>query len=241
MVHYRGVDYPCRAHDVSRTGAMLRGGIPWPNAPTVDFTLASPGHDLSVRLEGRVVRIGPGPDGDETLLGVEFQDPSPADRAEVEALLSRLLEDPLESILAALPKDAAPGKVRETLDTIPEPHRIALASHADRTERDRLAHDRSPRVQEALARNPNQTPPELLALATRPNLQPSTLELLARIARDRRDEELRHRVLGHRRVPPTLVRTELDRMDVAEARRLAARSGLPASLRTELARRARGH
>ena len=72
VVHYRGRDYPCRAHDLSRTGVMLLGGIPWPSDETVAFKLKAPSGDLYLELSGRVARVSEDGEGDGTALALEF-------------------------------------------------------------------------------------------------------------------------------------------------------------------------
>lgn len=239
VVHYRGVDYPCRAWDLSRSGALLRGGIPWPGEASIRFTLASPAHDIEIRLEGRVARLERAPSGEDTVLGVEFVDPAPEIRASLEALLARVIEDPLPAVLDGLPREASPEAIRAALDGVSEAHRIALAVHGDLRQRERMRHDRSPRVLDALARNPNLTPPELHALAVSPALLPGTLERLVRLARDRSDEELRHRVVIHPRLPASVARSVIATMEPAEVRRLASRTRVPASLQSAIAERTR--
>ena len=74
VVHYRGRDYTCTAHDLSRTGVMLLGGIPWPADEIVQFRLDTPNGDLYVELSGRVARVSadqlPAPERDAVQLAV---------------------------------------------------------------------------------------------------------------------------------------------------------------------------
>ena len=233
----RGVEYRGLAHNLSRNGALIRGAFPWPAEGAVEVRITSAGGDLRVHLWGRVVRVGEASAGQQTEVALEFLEVDARTRDALEALIARVVEGSLPAALAALPADAGPDAIRSALESIPVPHRIALAARAALPEREFLRHDPSPDVLHALARNPTLGVREVRALAVHPNLRPPTLAQLASSPRWRADEEIRHRLLANPRLPAGSVEELLAGMDRVELRRLADRPGIPSALRSALARR----
>jgi len=236
-VHYREVDYPCRAHDLSRSGVLLRGGIPWPAEGRAEFTLRSGHGDVSVRLEGTVARIGAGDAPDETELALTFDPPDERARPALEALLARLVEGQWPAALDDLPAGAPDEAVRSALESVPLAHRVGLALRAGPRERDILRRDSAPQVLDALARNPTLLPSEARALAGLPNLSPAALRHLVNHPNRSGDETLRHLVVTHPHTPLDLAEGLVSEMADDEIRRLSARPGVPPAIRAKLTRR----
>jgi hypothetical protein len=233
----RGVEYHGLAHNLSREGALIRGAFPWPAEGAVEVRIQSAGGDLRVHLWGRVVRVGEAAGGEQTEVALEFLRLDDRTRDELDSLVARVVEGNVPASLAALPAGAPPAEIREALEIVPVPHRIALAARAALPEREFLQHDPNPDVLHALARNPTLFVREARALAINPAARPPTLDHLASSRRWRTDEETRHRLLANPRLPARTAEALLSAMDEAEARRLAARPGIPSTLRSTLARR----
>ncbi len=232
-----GVEYPGLAHNLSRNGVLIRGEFPRPVESAVEVRIASAGGDLQVHLWGRVVRVGEAAAGARTEVALEFLRLDDRTRDGLEALVARVVEGHLPAALAALPSGAPPGTIREALETVPVPHRIALAARAPLPVREFLHHDPSPDVLHALARNPTLVVREVRALASNPAVRPPTLDHLAASPGWREDEETRHRLLANPRLPARTAVALLAGMNEAELRRLSSRAGIPSTLRATLARR----
>ncbi len=235
-VHYRGVDYPCRAHDLSRSGALLRGGIPWPSELEVGFALLSGTGDLELELQGRVARIEEDPSDEGTVLAIEFVNLSPEQTDGLERLLSRVIEGHAPAIDAVRP-GTPPHEIRKVLEAIPLPHRVTLAARANPREREVLRHDIHPTVLESLARNPGLLVSEARALASSPHLMSTTLEILAADPRWQRDDEVRIAIAANPRVVAPLAEKVIASLGTLALRRLLASPSLNDELRVKILRR----
>jgi hypothetical protein len=236
-VHLPKNDYPCTAHNLSRSGALLAGRFPRLTGYRVEVSIGYPQGEVNLRLAGRVVRTRDVEDGQQKL-ALEFVELTEERREALEALLARIIEGHCPAPIEALKPGAAPDQVRRALELVPVPHRISLAARANPRERLFLRQDPHPQVLEALARNPNLLPAEARALAAVPHLQPSTLELLSRDPRWAKDDEVRAALLSHPRIPPTLVQKIVDGADPQSVMKLAQVPGIPSAIRMQLKRRA---
>lgn len=241
-LRYRGEEYACEAHNLSRNGALLKGAFPRPIDNAVEFSLRSPHGEISIDLlRGRVVRVSEEEDGQVICLGLEFLDLSDQDRDRLEKLIARLIEGHAPAQLEKLRPGAPAHEVRKALEAIPLAHRIALASHANPKERAFLKEDQHPKVLESLARNPNLLIAEARALLQSIHLIPSTLELLANDSRWKQDQELRILIATHKNTPVVLAERLVRDMPVPMLKQVMQRPGLNPTLRTKLTRRlARG-
>src|SRR5580765_1282149 len=179
----------CAAVNVSRSGALLVGSFPVPTAEPLELTLQTPNAQLSLTLPARIIRVGPGPDGDGHELAVEFIAIDDRRRDPLEIFLARLLEAPQPGPLESLRPGAPPQEVKKALEAIPLPQRIALAQRAELRQREYLRQDQHPAVLEAVVRNPNLTLPEARAIAGHLALPGSAVDLLAADPRFKNDEE----------------------------------------------------
>jgi hypothetical protein len=242
VVHYRGSDYACSVLNLSRSGALLKGEIPWPEDETVSFALKVPRLDEFVELTGRVARVYQDDDDGGTCLALAYSELSGELRDRIEALLSRVIEsrpagDGIESLTPGTP----PHEIRKALEAMPLPKRIALAARATPKERGFLVHDPHPQVLEALARNPNLAATETHKIVNAIHVASSTLQVLADDPRWAKDVELRIIIATHPRVPIPLAERLIRDMNVHALRKLLARPTLNPSLRTGIKRRiARG-
>ena len=239
VLHLPKNDYDCTAYNLSRTGTLLSGRFPRLIGYRVEVSFRQPNGGLTLRLPGQVVRARRETDGMQHI-ALEFMELSDERRDVLEVLVARLIEGhapaPLEALLPGMPLP----EVRNALEQVPVPHRIALAVRATPREREFLKYDTHPQVLEALARNPSLRPAEARELATAPLLQPSTLELLARDPRWAKDEEVKLAVVSHPRAPLTLARRVVEGLSALTLKKLLARPGVPPSIRTQLQRRTRG-
>jgi hypothetical protein len=241
LLRYRGAEYACEAHNLSRNGVLLKGAFPRPIDNAVEFSLSTPHGDISLDMRGRVVRVTDEENGQVICLGLQFLDVGDRDRERLETLISRLLEGQAPAPLEKLRPGAPTHEVRKALESIPLPHRIALAARANPKERAFLREDQHPKVLESLARNPNLLQAEARALAASIHLIPSTLELLANDMRWQQDQELRIIIATHARTPLVLAERLLAKMPAPALRQVLQRPGLNPTLRTQLTRRlARG-
>jgi hypothetical protein len=162
-------------------------------------------------------------------------------RTKLEDLLARCMEAQSPAPLETLLPGAPPHEVRRVLDTIPLPHRIALAAHAGPREREFLRQDQHPQVLESLARNPNLLMAEARVIAANPLLAPSTLDVLAADPRWARDEELRVAVATHPRVPMPLAERIVKDLPQPALRKILHRPSTNPAIREKVVRRlARG-
>jgi hypothetical protein len=155
VLHAGGEDLVCRAHNVSRSGALLTGSLPSIQSETVGVTFRLPVGDFSLRLPGRVVRCLDDDENGSVSLGLEFQDLGEEDREGLEVLIARIMEGGHPGPIELLKPGATSQEIRDALEQVPIAHRIALAFRANLREREILLKDTRPPVLEALARNPN--------------------------------------------------------------------------------------
>lgn len=231
-VRFDGRTYTCEAQDLSRSGVLLTGAMPWPSDRIVELTLRSPGGDLELRASVRVTRVVS--DEATTRIGVEFRGLSAGQLAALESLVARVIEDRVPAPLAALPAGATPQQIRETLLSVPLAHRVTLAARALPADREILFHDPSPQVLDALARNPRTLNHEVRRLLQRRDLLPSTLEALARDGRFMADEEIKLFVITHPRSPFSLVDPLVTGLSPAARERVLRRPGLNPGIRAKL-------
>ena len=234
-LHYRGRAYSCGAHNLSRTGVLLVGQIPWPAEDEVDITLKSPTGDLELVLRGHPARIGEDDQDRGTQLALEFMDITEAQRGALEILLSRVIEGHTPGPLEGLRPGAPPQEVRKAIEAVPLTHRITLAGRATTPrERDLFRQDPHPLVLESLARNPSLIQAEACALASVPHLLPSTLEILAHDPRWTRDEEIRVLLSSHPRIALPLAERLVADLKPPVLKRIMRRSGVNPILREKL-------
>ncbi len=234
-------EFPCLAHNLSRTGALLVGTFPPPPGEEIAFVLRTPAGDMDQRFEGRVARLEAGDEAGELRLAVEFVALDEMQKQVLERMVSRVAEGLSPGALQALRPGATAPEIRKALATVPVPHRIALAGRAGPREREFLRHDTHPAVLEALVRNPNILPSEIRSLLDVIHLQPSTLEAIAADARWSRDEGVRILVGAHPSTPPPLVERVIAGLEPHSLRKLLARASLNPALRDRILKRlARG-
>lgn len=242
-LHYRGVDYECRSENLSRTGVLLRGGLPWPSDETVGFSLDPPGGGLPVELRGRIARIAEDESGEGTTIALEFADLEPAMLSDLEGLVSRVIgaagEDDAPT-LDSLKPGASPIAVRKVLESIPLSDRIALAVRASPKERDILRQDTHPQVLEALARNPNILPAEAHHLVASRSIGNGALEILLRDNRWVRDEQLRAKIVAHPKLPVAIAEQTLGSLSQGAMRQMLKGSSLHPNLRRKIIARLTG-
>jgi hypothetical protein len=231
----RGV-FSCRAENLSRTGVLLVGELPLDAGPTVRVTLASAAEDLKLTIPGRVVRVLPDPEEGQHRLGIDFDEIRDADRRVLEDLVSRVMEG-----MAPAAFDLRPGasaeEVRDALERVPLPHRVALAARAQVRDREILMHDANPMVLDALARNPQLNPLEFRALLRVRNLLPRTLQALARDGRWTGSEEQRILLASHPNMPFPDAERLATSLSTEGRRQLVQRPGVNPTLRMKLGQR----
>lgn len=237
-VHLPKNDYPCTAHNLSRSGALLVGRFPRLTGYRVEVSIGHALGDVGLRLAGRVVRTRDADDGQQKL-ALQFVELTEERRETLEALVARIIEGHSPASIEALKPGATADEVRRALELVSVPHRVSLAARANPRERLFLRQDPHPQVLEALARNPNLLPAEARALATVPHLLPSTLELLSRDPRWAKDGEVVAAVLSHPRIPPTLAQKIVDALEPQTVMKLTQVPGIPSAIRMQLTRRAR--
>jgi len=241
ILRYDGAEYTCEAHNLSRSGVLLRGEIPRPEDVAVEFTLRYPSGNITLDLRGRVVRVYDVEHGEGTCLGLEFLEIQEDKKTRLESLIARVVEGQAPAPLERLKPGTPPHEVRKVLKSIPLPHRIALAARANPKERGYLRTDQHPKVLESLARNPNLLPAEARALAGSIHLLPSTLDLLLNDQRWKNDQELRILIATHKRTPLILAEKLVSGMKPPELKKVLQRPGLHQTLRIKITRRlARG-
>jgi hypothetical protein len=232
-----GQAFACEAHNISRNGVLLVGEIPVPSAQLVEFSLTAPTGNLTVRLSGRIIRVGPEPSGGGLAIALEFVDLDDAKRDDLELLLARILEAPPAGPLDSLKPGATPQEIKKALESIPLPQRMGLATRAGLRDREFLRLDTHPAVLEALARNPSLTVAEARALATSAYLMPGTLDALSNDVRFRGDDEIRMAIAVHPRVSiGTAERVTAD-FKTPQLKKLLAKPGLNQRLREKLFKR----
>jgi len=242
VVHYHGQDYNCSAHNLSRTGALLRGSVPWPSDESVEISIASGTGDLTLRTRGRVRRVDVEESEEGRLLriGVEFGDLDDEQSRVLEALVARVVEGVSPAALESLHAEATADQIREALEKIPVAHRMSLAARGSAREREILMNDPNPQVLEAVARNPKLLPKDVMALLRIHNILPSTLEILGRDARLAQHEELRVLIASHPKAGLTLARNVAKDLSPEGQAKLLRRPGVHPTLRLEIGRTAKG-
>lgn len=238
VLHLAQRDHPCEAHDLSRSGVLLVGELPWPSTLEVELTLRTAAADLELRLGGSVQRLGSNPETAATNIAVEFAPLDELRRGVLDALVARVVEGVAPAALSALEPGASEQEIRDALAKVSLAHRIALAARATHPrEREILLHDTNPQVLESLARNPNLLPREVRALLRLHTLVPTTLDLLGRDPRWAGDDELKVTIAAHPRTPPATAERVLATLGPDGVRRALQRPGLSPALRAKLATR----
>jgi len=231
MIH-SGNEYPCEAANLSREGTLVVGRFPIPADKRVRLSLQTASGDLSFQADCLIAHVAR--EGEETSAGLKFGDLDRAQKTTLEAIISRVIEGGAPGPLAALGPDARPDEIRTALEKIPIAHRMALAQRAASAERGFLRLDTNPQVLEALARNPNLTPPEVMALAKNRLITPATVELIARDARWRKIEELRITLVTHPQIQLSLAESIVATFSDQTMDKVLARPGLHPALRLRL-------
>ena len=239
-LHYEGKDFPCVGKSVSRTGVLLEGHIPWPADAEVEVTLRTPTGDLRLDATGRVVHVFHTDDVGAIRLGLEFERLTDEQRRTLESLVNRVTESVSPAPLEMLPRGAPLSRVRAALESIPVPHRITLAQRAQLKERVFLREDTNLQVLEGLARNPNISLLEVKILIRKPQLLPTTIELVARDPRWAKEEELNIVLATHPRVSLMVAEEVVSRMNGRSLKKVLRAPGLNPMLRTKLLARFSG-
>ena len=235
VVYYRSREYVCMAHDLSRTGVLLLGGIPWPSGETVQFRLDTPSGDLHLELSGRVVRVSEDKSGHGTALALEFSTLAEDEKQNLETILHRVIEGHSPTLLSEIDPDSPAREIQTGLGAIPLPHRIGLASRAISTrERELLRNDIHPQVLEALARNPNLLESELHALLKNIHILPRTLEQIATDTRWNDKQDVLVEIIAHIRAPLPLADRLLQKLSQPALRKLIRKPGLNSTILSKL-------
>ena len=234
ILHLRDEDVECRAHNISKSGALLVAVPPPAVDLSVEVTFRLPHGSFETRLPGRLVRVGPESEDGERELALEFGSLDENQADELEILVARVIEGghpaPIEMLRPGMPAH----EIRHALEEVPLPHRVALATRANPREREFLMHDPKPQVLEALARNPNLLLQQARELASNRTLLATTLELLARDRRWANDEEVQIRIVTHPRVPLPLAEQMIKGMKATTVRKVVQRPGIHPGLRSRL-------
>ncbi|MBD3868237.1 MAG: PilZ domain-containing protein [Acidobacteria bacterium] len=235
VVHYRGRDYSCTAHDLSRTGVMLLGGIPWPSDESVRFRLDAPTGDLHLELSGRVARVSEDKDRKGTALALEFDSITQNERLELEAILQRLIEGQAPGLLAGINPGSPEREIRNALEAIPVSERSSLALRSLRPpDREILIHDGHLLVLDALARNPHLLESELLALLKNINLLSRTVEQIAANGRWKNRPDVLFEIICHVRTPLPLAENLVPQLSRPKLLLLRQKPNLHANIRNKL-------
>jgi hypothetical protein len=232
-----GSAHPCRAHDLSRNGVLLTGDLPIPEVPEVRVRLTSRSGDLTVSTQARVVHAGKNEDGTETRIGLEFLEIDEAVRNTLEALVSRVVEGMTPAALDDLADNAQPAEIRNALERVPLAHRVALAKRGLPKQRELLFHDTHLQVLDALARNPNLLPHEVVTLLRMPSLPPHTLAALAKDPRWRSHEQVGVMISTHRNTPLPVAEEVVSRLRPGSVQKVLRSPGLHEALKVKLLRR----
>jgi len=187
ILHHDGQAYKCEAANLSRSGVLLTGELPHLSGEKVRATLASAAGDLHVEIVCVVAHVREQPEG--RAVGLQFRGMTDDDKKNLERLISRVVEGSAPAPIMQLKPGARPNEIREALQKMPVVHRMTLAARAMAKERGYLLEDNNPQVLEALARNPNINLTEIKLLARNQLLLPTTLEIMAKDPRWKRDEE----------------------------------------------------
>lgn len=237
VLHDEGADHPCEAHNLSRTGVLLVGTLPTPKVgASVHVTLRTAAGDLELAATGRVTRVIGDPQGEESQVAVEFLLDG-ASKETLELLIARVVEGGSPAVLEALPRNATAQQIRNALEKVPLPHRVALAARGMTHERELVLHDPSPQVIEALVRNPHLLQTEVRAILRLPTLSPQTLEVLSRDPRWHGSEELKVLIASHHAAPFSVADRLASAMSKDAVRKLLQHSGLNPAVREKLVRK----
>ncbi len=235
VVHYRGRDYPCTANDLSRTGVMLVGGIPWPADETVSFRLEAPSGDLQAELSGRVARVSEHEDNSSTALALEFDSITQEERLRLESILQRLIERNPPGPLSHINPGSPAREIRNALGLIPVPLRTTIAIRSlSSSEREILLHEVHPLVLDSLARNPHLRESELLALLDNIHLMSRTLEQIAASQRWKDKPDVLLEIICHVRTPLPLAEQMVQLLPLPALRLLNRRPNLHTVIRNKL-------
>jgi hypothetical protein len=173
-------------------------------------------------------------EGGPAKLGLQFRDLTSSQEELVESMVYRVMEGMAPAALAALPKKASAGEIRQALANIPLPHRIMLARRGQLKERQVIRHDSNPEVLEALARNPNILLPEILALARMRHIAPGTVSTMAKDQRWAGNEELKILLATHPRVTFATAERIVSSLSEAALERIIRKPGLQPGVRKKL-------
>jgi hypothetical protein len=231
---HEGKEHPCVARDLGRSGVLLIGELPTPASPDVEAIISTPTGDLELRVTAALVHAQRDEEEGETKLGLQFQDLTAKQKETVETMVYRVMEGMAPAALAALPKKASAGEIRQALNNIPIPHRIMLARRGQLDERATIRHDGNPDVLDALARNPNILLPEILALARVRHLAPATVTLMSEDPRWAGNEELKLLLATHPRATFQTADKIASSLSDLALQRLLRRSGLQPGVRKKL-------
>jgi len=241
VVHYRGRDYPCRAFDLSRSGVLLQGGIPWPADDQIDFRLDTPVGDRQLELVGRVVRIHEIEGDEETAIALEFKPQGAGEERLLESILQRVIEGHSPVLLGEINPGDTVEQIRKKLEQIPVAHRVGLATRSSIPhEREILRGDPDPGVLDALSRNPNVLEVEIRLLLKNKLLLPRTLAQIAADSRWLRNYDLLALAIAHHRATLPMAEKHLGRMPPPELQKLMRKPGVSPALLAELRRRTSG-
>src|SRR5262245_28697719 len=91
-LHMAGASYALGAENLTRPGILPGGSPPTAFEGRVDISLRLPGGGRTIRIPGRIVRDQLEDSTGKRRIGVAFLEPNPAQAADLEALVARLLE-----------------------------------------------------------------------------------------------------------------------------------------------------
>ncbi len=239
VLTWEGDDYVCLAGDLSRSGVLLTGNLPSSSGPLVTVSLSSVAGDLRLTAVGQVARVIEDHENGEVRLGVTFDELTDRQRETLESLVARVVEGVSPAALESLPPDAQPRQIREALERIPVAHRASVAARGAVREREIMLHDSDPQVLDALARNPNLTPPEARVLLRARQLLPRTLQHLARDGRWTGSDEFKLHIACHPNAPLAVAERLVEGLSPDGRRRALVQPGLNPTLRMKLGQKAR--
>jgi len=227
----------CEAQNLSRSGVLLVGEFRPFEAETLEVALKASTGSLTVTLTGRVIRVESDPAGTDQTVALEFVGMDAPRREALDMLLARMLEAPAATAFDDLKPGARPQEIKQALEAIPLPQRIALSSRASAKEREYLRSDTHPAVLEALVRNAGLAVAEARLIATSIYLLSGTLDALANDPRFRDDEELRIAIASHPRVTMATAEKVTANLKPPQLKKILAKPGLNQLLREKLFRR----
>ncbi len=193
ILHDRGIAYPCVTSNLSRSGALLAGPQDLGAGDLVRLQVQSHAGDLRFELRADVIRRASGTDECWRELALRFLVPRRTDRRRLEQLLARLDHGEAPILTTEIPSTTSNRRIERS----PLAQRLVLARRATSAERELLWRDQHPRVLEALVRHQATRSREIARLIERPDLSPSTLEVVARDPRFGRRREIAERLIRH--------------------------------------------